>query len=148
MTPKKGLSLGSALLIVLLIVLWRMGTFDQALVNVGLNAKPCVKNGFGATFCGSSARSYCENLSNANIPSGACSEIAGSNTTQTVTTTATPAAVEPAQSPTEQNEERAREKSEKREEQQGLEDGETSERCEKLLEKRIAEGKGSERAPC
>jgi hypothetical protein len=31
---------------------WNAGTFDHVLVNVGLNAKPCARNGFGAVFCG------------------------------------------------------------------------------------------------
>jgi hypothetical protein len=47
---------------VLVFVGWRAGTFDSALVHVGLNAKPCVKNAYGATFCGSSATNYCESL--------------------------------------------------------------------------------------
>lgn len=48
--------------IALLFVGWRAGTFDSTLVHVGLNAKPCVKNAYGATFCGNSATSYCESL--------------------------------------------------------------------------------------
>jgi len=40
------------LVLAVLVVAWRAGTFDHALVNVGLNAKPCARNGFGATFCG------------------------------------------------------------------------------------------------
>jgi hypothetical protein len=70
---KKGISFGSALLIVGLIVLWRLGTFDQALVNVGLNAKPCIRNGFGATFCGSAAKEYCQSLGS---ESGPCASFA------------------------------------------------------------------------
>ncbi len=34
------------------------GTFDRALVNVGLNAKPCYQNGFGAVFCGADYDDY------------------------------------------------------------------------------------------
>ncbi len=44
------------LLIILALVFvfagWRAGTFDHLLFNVGLNAKPCARNGFGAVFCG------------------------------------------------------------------------------------------------
>jgi hypothetical protein len=54
--------LAIAAALVLLAVGWRAGTFDGVLVHVGLNAKPCVKNAYGATFCGSSATSYCESL--------------------------------------------------------------------------------------
>lgn len=58
--PRWRLAIVAAL--VLLVVGWRAGTFDDVLVHVGLNAKPCVKNAYGATFCGSSATSYCESL--------------------------------------------------------------------------------------
>jgi hypothetical protein len=51
-----------AAVVILLVFGWRAGTFDDALVHVGLNAKPCLRNAFGATFCGSSAKSYCESL--------------------------------------------------------------------------------------
>lgn len=51
-----------AAVVVLLVFGWRAGTFDDALVHVGLNAKPCLRNAYGATFCGSSAKSYCESL--------------------------------------------------------------------------------------
>jgi hypothetical protein len=54
--------LAIAAAIALVFIGWRAGTFDSALVHVGLNAKPCVKNAYGATFCGSSATSYCESL--------------------------------------------------------------------------------------
>jgi hypothetical protein len=54
--------LAIAAALVLLAVGWRAGTFDGVLVQVGLNAKPCVKNAYGATFCGSSATRYCESL--------------------------------------------------------------------------------------
>lgn len=47
-----------AVVIILAIVGWRAGTFDKALVNVGLNAKPCATNGFGATFCGDDLDAY------------------------------------------------------------------------------------------
>jgi hypothetical protein len=51
-----------AAVVLLLVLGWRAGTFDDALVHVGLNAKPCLRNAYGATFCGSSAKSYCESL--------------------------------------------------------------------------------------
>jgi hypothetical protein len=41
-----------------LIAAWRAGSYDHVLVNVGLNAKPCARNGFGATFCGSELEEY------------------------------------------------------------------------------------------
>jgi hypothetical protein len=54
--------IGIAAVVLLLFVGWRGGTFDDVLVHVGLNAKPCLRNAYGATFCGSSAKSYCESL--------------------------------------------------------------------------------------
>jgi hypothetical protein len=51
-------SFGGFLLIALLIALWSRGTFDHTLVNVGLNAKECARNGFGATFCGDELDRY------------------------------------------------------------------------------------------
>ena len=41
-----------------LLTAWSKGTFDRALYNVGLNAKPCATNGFGATFCGDQLIEY------------------------------------------------------------------------------------------
>jgi Skp family chaperone for outer membrane proteins len=41
-----------------LFAVWRAGTLDHALVNIGLNAKSCARNGFGATFCGSELEEY------------------------------------------------------------------------------------------
>jgi len=37
---------------------WSVGTFDNFLWRVGLNAKPCATNGFGATFCGDDLERY------------------------------------------------------------------------------------------
>jgi hypothetical protein len=51
-------------LVVLLLVGWRAGTFDHVLVNVGLNAKPCARNGFGAVFCGKELTEYRERIAN------------------------------------------------------------------------------------
>lgn len=39
-------------IVAVLIIAWQAGTFDHILVNVGLNAEPCARNGFGAVFCG------------------------------------------------------------------------------------------------
>lgn len=41
-----------------LVALWSVGTFDHALVNIGLNAQRCARNGFGATFCGKELDEY------------------------------------------------------------------------------------------
>jgi hypothetical protein len=51
-----------ALVLVVVIVLalmWWGGSFDEPLSHVGLNRNPCVKNHYGATFCGDEAKSYC-----------------------------------------------------------------------------------------
>lgn len=44
--------------VVVLVAVWYSGTFDRALVNVGLNSRPCGTNGFGATFCGDDRERY------------------------------------------------------------------------------------------
>jgi vacuolar-type H+-ATPase subunit I/STV1 len=49
---KAGWRFAIVVLVVVLVGAWRAGSFDHALVNVGLNAKECARNGFGATFCG------------------------------------------------------------------------------------------------
>jgi hypothetical protein len=46
--------------VLLLFAGWNAGAFDHALVNVGLNAKECARNGFGATFCGQELVEYRE----------------------------------------------------------------------------------------
>jgi hypothetical protein len=38
-----------ALAVIAIIGLWARGTFDHALVNIGLNAKECARNGFGSS---------------------------------------------------------------------------------------------------
>jgi hypothetical protein len=48
--------------VIVLVVAWRSGTFDHVLYNVGLNAKPCARNGFGATFCGQELTEYRKDL--------------------------------------------------------------------------------------
>jgi Skp family chaperone for outer membrane proteins len=47
---------------ILIIALWARGTFDHALVNIGLNAHRCARNGFGATFCGQELTEYDERV--------------------------------------------------------------------------------------
>lgn len=54
--------IGVTVLVVVLLVLWRLGTFDHLLVDVGLNAKECAHNGFGATYCGKELDEYRERL--------------------------------------------------------------------------------------
>lgn len=53
---------GKMLIVLVLISLvftgWTQGTFDHALVNVGLNYNDCARNGFGATFCGDELTEY------------------------------------------------------------------------------------------
>ncbi len=51
-----------AILVIAVVALWGRGTFDHALVNVGLNAKSCARNGFGATFCGQELDEYRERI--------------------------------------------------------------------------------------
>lgn len=43
---------GVILIMALLLVLWRVGTFDTVLVNAGLNVKPCGVTNGGTTVCG------------------------------------------------------------------------------------------------
>lgn len=47
-----------ALGLLVLFGVWHAGTFDHALVNIGLNAQKCARNGFGATFCGKELDEY------------------------------------------------------------------------------------------
>jgi hypothetical protein len=46
------------LVLVALGVAYAAGTFDRLLVNVGLQAHECARNGFGATFCGKELDEY------------------------------------------------------------------------------------------
>ena len=52
------------IVVVLLLVIaaWRAGSFDHVLYNVGLNAKECARNGFGAVFCGQELTEYREQI--------------------------------------------------------------------------------------
>jgi hypothetical protein len=78
-TPPRIPHVGSAkrvilgLLIAGVFILWRLGTFDQALVSVGLNVNRCIRNAYGATFCGSSAKEYCSSIGG---ETGICSSFA------------------------------------------------------------------------
>lgn len=62
--PKRrwGRRLAIVVAVIAVIGLWQAGAFDHALVNVGLNAKECARNGFGATFCGQELTEYRERL--------------------------------------------------------------------------------------
>ena len=50
------------LAILALLGLWETGRMDPFLSQFGLNKNDCVKNGFGATFCGSDATRYQQNV--------------------------------------------------------------------------------------
>jgi hypothetical protein len=43
--------------------LWYSGSLDEPLSHIGLNKNACIKNAFGATYCGDEAKSYCDSLS-------------------------------------------------------------------------------------
>lgn len=58
MGGRRGKRVAVAVVVLALLALWRAGTFDQALVRVGLNAQECARNAFGATFCGDELRDY------------------------------------------------------------------------------------------
>jgi hypothetical protein len=60
MTPQRRVLI--VILVVALFAAWRAGTFDHALVNVGLNAHDCARNGFGATYCGKELDKYRQNV--------------------------------------------------------------------------------------
>lgn len=64
--------------IILLGCAWYRGTFDQALVNVGMNAKPCIQLYYGQTLCGDSAKDFCLQSYDAYYNGKACIEILGS----------------------------------------------------------------------
>lgn len=53
-----------ALLVVAIGGAWTSGSLDHVLVNVGLNYNDCVRNGFGATFCGDEATAYQQRVDN------------------------------------------------------------------------------------
>jgi hypothetical protein len=53
-----GIAFAVVIALAVVFTAWRGGTFDRALVNVGLNAKECARNDFGATFCGRELTEY------------------------------------------------------------------------------------------
>lgn len=62
------------LVLIVLFLAWHAGTFDHVLYNVGLNAKPCGRNGFGAVFCGEELTEYNERFENAKREGNEASE--------------------------------------------------------------------------
>lgn len=38
--------------VAIVLLVWTTGAFDRILFHVGLNAQDCVKNAFGAIYCG------------------------------------------------------------------------------------------------
>lgn len=77
----KKLGTGTVVLIAIVGVLYFSGRLDGPLSHVGLNLHSCIQNGFGATFCGSQAKSYCENLQSAGIqPGSGCDQVLGEDT--------------------------------------------------------------------
>jgi hypothetical protein len=50
------------LVVLALVLLWNTGRMDPWLSEIGLNRNDCVKNGFGATFCGDDADAYQQNV--------------------------------------------------------------------------------------
>jgi hypothetical protein len=63
----KRMLIGAILGVVLF--LYFSGSLDTTLAGVGLNFHPCVKNGYGATFCGQDATNYCNELNASGINS-------------------------------------------------------------------------------
>jgi hypothetical protein len=76
---------GAVVVLVIVGILYFTGKLDPLLANVGLNFHPCVKNGFGATFCGQDAKNYCQTLDQSGVNSlnstsaSVCAEINGSS---------------------------------------------------------------------
>ena len=62
---RRVLLVGGLLLVLALLILWNTGRMDPFLSQVGLNKNTCIKNGFGATFCGADATSYEKSVANA-----------------------------------------------------------------------------------
>jgi hypothetical protein len=59
---RKGLLVGLLVGVLALVLLWNTGRMDPWLSGIGLNKNTCVKNGFGATFCGDAADEYQRNV--------------------------------------------------------------------------------------
>ena len=53
--------------VVVLVVAWTHGTFDNFLWRVHLNYTTCAQNGFGATFCGKTLDEYNQRLQQAGV---------------------------------------------------------------------------------
>jgi hypothetical protein len=68
---RKKLVLAALVAVLALGLLWSTGRMDTFLVQFGLNKNDCVKNGFGATFCGTDATNYQQNVASALGTSGA-----------------------------------------------------------------------------
>ena len=62
---RRALVVGGLLLVLGLLILWETGRMDPFLSQVGLNKNTCIKNGFGATFCGADATNYEKSVANA-----------------------------------------------------------------------------------
>jgi len=72
------ISILTMLVIVLLGYTWYQGTYDKVLVNVGLNAHPCIQLYFGQTLCGDAAKDFCLTYYDPTYNGAACNEILGS----------------------------------------------------------------------
>jgi len=57
-----------------LVVLWHSGTFDRPLSEIGLNAKTCATNLFGAKLCGHDLAEWCESNYDADLNADACDD--------------------------------------------------------------------------
>jgi hypothetical protein len=55
---RKWIIVGLLLLVLALLGLWETGRMDTTLAGIGLNKNDCIKNAFGATFCGDDAKRY------------------------------------------------------------------------------------------
>lgn len=62
---------------VLLVSVWYHGTFDLVLVNVGMNAQPCIQLYYGQTLCGDPAKDFCHTQYSLQDNGKACDEILG-----------------------------------------------------------------------
>jgi hypothetical protein len=65
---------GLLILVLALFGLWETGRMDTTLAGIGLNKNDCIKNGFGATFCGNDAKKYEQNLQSIQNAVGASSD--------------------------------------------------------------------------
>jgi hypothetical protein len=63
--PRSPWPIVASVVVVAAVGLWFTGSLDEPLSHIGLNKNPCLKNAFGATFCGDSAKSYCDSIKSA-----------------------------------------------------------------------------------